>query len=107
MMSLRHQIDGIDIMGTEATLRSTVVVLMHASGESQRDLAAGIGLPQSQISRRQRGEVPWTLADVDALAAHWGMSVLDLLAGPTHAEKCLPAARRSATLGGSQTMIRP
>ncbi|WP_256251272.1 acyltransferase, partial [Streptomyces sampsonii] len=38
-----------------------------------------------------------------ATGAHWGMPTLDLLAGPTHAAGCLPAARRPTT--GTQTAM--
>ncbi|ALM43675.1 BetR domain-containing protein (plasmid) [Streptomyces sp. FR-008] len=66
-------------------------------------MAAAIGLTQPQLSRRQSGKSAWTLTDCDRLAAHWGMPTLDLLAGPTHAAGCLPAARRPTT--GTQTAM--
>ncbi|WP_241778388.1 acyltransferase [Streptomyces sp. CNQ431] len=67
---------------------------MQLTRERQPDVAAAIGLTQPQLSRRQSGKSAWTLTDCDRLAAHWGMSTLDLLAGPTHAAGCLSAARR-------------
>ncbi|MBL3808374.1 acyltransferase [Streptomyces sp. BRB081] len=82
------------MMSTEETLRLTVAALMQLTRERQPDVAAAIGLTQPQLSRRQSGKSAWTLTDCDRLAAHWGMSTLDLLAGPTHAAGCLPAARR-------------
>ncbi|MFI1308628.1 helix-turn-helix domain-containing protein [Streptomyces albidoflavus] len=69
---------------------------MQLTRERQPDVAAAIGLTQPQLSRRQSGKSAWTLTDCDRLAAHWGMPTLDLLAGPTHAAGCLPAARRSS-----------
>ncbi|MEU0938986.1 helix-turn-helix domain-containing protein [Embleya sp. NPDC005971] len=87
------------------TLRSTVAVLMHACRETQKDLALALGKDQTDVSRRQLGKRAWTLDDVDALAAHWEMPALDLLAGPTHALGCLPKRRLGATLDGTQTMI--
>lgn len=81
------------LMSTEETLRVTVTAIAHRTGEQQSALAAALGLTQSQISRRQRGKAAWTLTDCDRLAAHWGMSVLDLLTGPTHALAKLPADR--------------
>lgn len=81
-------------MSTEETLRLTVAALMQLTRERQPDVAAAIGLTQPQLSRRQSGKASWTLSDCDRLAAHWGMPTLDLLAGPTHAAGCLPAARR-------------
>ncbi|MEU7353186.1 acyltransferase [Streptomyces albidoflavus] len=76
---------------------------MQLTRERQPDVAAAIGLTQPQLSRRQSGKSAWTLTDCDRLAAHWGMSTLDLLAGPTHAVGCLPAARRPTT--GTQTAV--
>ncbi|WP_326594524.1 helix-turn-helix domain-containing protein [Streptomyces sp. NBC_01803] len=90
---------------TERDLRVTVAALMFATGETQTDLGAAIGLAQAQVSRRQAGTTPWTLADVDRLAAHYGIPVPDLLAGADHAVRRLPAHRRAATLGGTQTVI--
>ncbi|WP_327293504.1 MULTISPECIES: helix-turn-helix domain-containing protein [unclassified Streptomyces] len=81
------------LMSTEETLRVTVTALAHRTGEQQSALAAALGLTQSQVSRRQSGKAAWTLTDCDRLAAHWGMPVLDLLAGPTHALAKLPADR--------------
>lgn len=77
-------------MSTEEMLRVTVTAIAHHTGEQQADLAAALGLTQSQISRRQHGKAAWTLQDCDRLATHWGMHVLDLLAGPTHALQKLP-----------------
>ncbi|MEU2963301.1 acyltransferase [Streptomyces albidoflavus] len=91
------------MMSTEETLRLTVAALMQLTRERQPDVAAAIGLTQPQLSRRQSGKSAWTLTDCDRLAAHWGMSTLDLLAGPTHAVGCLPAARRPTT--GTQTAV--
>ncbi|MGW2190461.1 helix-turn-helix domain-containing protein [Streptomyces sp. NPDC001719] len=79
----------------------TVAALMNRTGERQQDLASALGLNKTQLSRRQSAKARWTLDDCDSLAAHYGMSVLDLLAGPTHAAGKLSADRLSATLGGT------
>ncbi|MFE4356090.1 helix-turn-helix domain-containing protein [Kitasatospora sp. NPDC056800] len=73
------------VLSTLETLLLTVAVLRQRTGESQRELAAAVGMTQDKISRRQSGAQPWSLDEVDALARHWGMGPLDLLAGPTHA----------------------
>ncbi|MFB7183570.1 acyltransferase [Streptomyces sp. NPDC056257] len=87
------------VMGTEELLRLTVAALMTRTGERQNVLADGLGLSQAQISRKQAGRQHWSLEDVDGLAAHFGLHVLDLLAGPTHAVGVLhgsiPALRPS------------
>lgn len=84
-------------------LRVTVAALLFAAGETQSDLGRGIGRGQGEVSRRQSGATPWTLADLDALSAHYGIPVPDLLHGADHAVAALPDHRRAATLGGSPT----
>ncbi|MEV6170617.1 helix-turn-helix transcriptional regulator [Streptomyces sp. NPDC051954] len=85
-------------------VRSAVAALMHATGESQADLAVALGVSQAQVSRRQSGSAAWSLSDCDALAAHFGIDVLDLLAGPTRACETLPVRRRRT--GGSTAVAR-
>ncbi|MFF5011386.1 helix-turn-helix domain-containing protein [Streptomyces phaeochromogenes] len=75
-------------------MRSAVAALLHAVGESQSDLAAVLGVSQAQVSRRQSGTAAWSLADCEAVAAHYGITAHDLLAGPTRAIEALPAKRR-------------
>ncbi|MFD4392595.1 helix-turn-helix domain-containing protein [Streptomyces sp. NPDC058495] len=92
---------------SEHHLRLTVAALLFATGETQADLAEGLALTQGQVSRKQSGRASWTLADLDRLAAHYGIPASDLLCGPDRALSRLPAARRAATLGGTQTVITP
>ncbi|MEU5436041.1 helix-turn-helix transcriptional regulator [Streptomyces sp. NPDC020719] len=91
-------------MGLEESLRLTVAALMQVTGESQTDVAAALGLSQTQVSRRQSGATAWSLRDCDVLAEHYGIGALDVLAGPTRACEALPVARRIATThaGGSK-----
>ncbi len=82
---------------TLGTLRITVAALRHATEQSQAQLAAGVGLTQTKVSRRQSGSTAWTLDEADLLAAHFGIPVLALLAGPTEACEALA---RSLPPGG-------
>jgi transcriptional regulator with XRE-family HTH domain len=88
-------------MSLEETLQLTVAALMQATGDSQRTVAQVLGLTQTQVSRRQSGAASWQLADIDALAIHYGIGPLDLLSGPTKACELLPAARRRTTRKGT------
>jgi transcriptional regulator with XRE-family HTH domain len=81
-------------MSLEERVRSAVAALLHATGESQTELAAALGVSQAQVSRRQSGSATWSLTDCDAVAAHYGIDALDLLAGPTRATEALPVGRR-------------
>lgn len=87
------------MLGTEEVLRLTVAALMSRSGERQGDLAAGLGLSQAQVSRKQSGGAHWSLEDVDLLAAHYRLAVVDLLSGPTHAVGVLHGAVPSLASG--------
>ncbi|MFJ9765529.1 helix-turn-helix domain-containing protein [Streptomyces erythrochromogenes] len=85
------------VMSTEELLRLTIAALMTRTGERQNVVAEALGLSQAQVSRKQAGRQHWSLEDVDGLAAHYGLHVLDLLAGPTHAvgvlHNTIPALR--------------
>ncbi|MGW6912091.1 helix-turn-helix transcriptional regulator [Streptomyces sp. NPDC054940] len=77
-------------------VRAAAAALMQITGESQADLATALGVSQTQISRRQSGSAAWSLNDCEALATHYGIDVLDLLAGPTRACDTLAPHRRRA-----------
>ncbi|MEU3077659.1 acyltransferase [Streptomyces laurentii] len=97
------------MMGSEDTLRLTVAALMASTGQRQGDLAAGLGQGQAQVSRKQAGRAHWTLADADALAAHYRLHVLDLLAGPAHALGVLlgavPSLQQTAVLSPAHASL--
>ncbi|MER8033112.1 helix-turn-helix transcriptional regulator [Streptomyces bauhiniae] len=85
-------------------VRAATAALMHLTGESQADLAAALGISQTQISRRQSGNAAWSLSDCEALAAHYGIDVLDLLAGPARARDTLaPHRHRTAAVAAQGT----
>ncbi|MFG2525808.1 acyltransferase [Streptomyces sp. NPDC048527] len=94
-------------LGTEDLLRLTVTTLMSRTGERQGDLAAALGQAQAQVSRKQSGKQHWTLEDVDRLAAHYGLGVLDLLAGPTHAVTALASSRHGGGVQASLPLAAP
>lgn len=95
---------------TAAHLRLTVAALMFATGETQADLAQGLRLSQGQVSRKQAGGAKsssWSLDDLDKLSTHYSIPVPELLRGSDHAVGLLPARRRAACIGGTQTTITP
>ncbi|MFI1440361.1 helix-turn-helix domain-containing protein [Streptomyces fructofermentans] len=81
-------------MSLDERVRTAVAALLHVTGESQTELAAALGVSQAQVSRRQSGTAAWSLADCDAVAAHYGIDALDLLEGPTRATESLSPGRR-------------
>jgi transcriptional regulator with XRE-family HTH domain len=68
------------------------------NGETQAQLAEVLGVAQQAVSARMTGKTPLTLRQLDALAAHWGMTPVDLIAGT-------PAPDNSG-LSGSQPTHR-
>lgn len=66
---------------TLTDLRATVTLLMRAAHDTQTTLAAALRLTQGQVSRKQTGHSEWTLPDCDRLAAHYGITVPELLSG--------------------------
>ncbi|GAA0452198.1 XRE family transcriptional regulator [Streptomyces olivaceiscleroticus] len=80
-------------MSLAEQVRVTVAALMHATGESQAQVAGVLGVTQGQVSRRQSGAAAWSLGDCEALARHWRIGVLDFLAGPTRACEALTEER--------------
>ncbi|MEU7191745.1 helix-turn-helix transcriptional regulator [Streptomyces sp. NPDC045369] len=78
---------------------------MHATGETQKDLAHGLRITQGQVSRKLTGRSLWALDDLDRLATHYGVPVPDLLCGPSHALTRLPRTRLAPVVGGTQTTI--
>lgn len=48
-------------------------------GLSQEALGAVIGVTQSQMSKRLKGHVPFTLDEIEVLAAYFEMTPLELL----------------------------
>ena len=68
-------------MDTLTELRATVTLLMRAAHDTQTTLAAALRLTQGQVSRKQAGRSEWTLRDCDRLAAHYGITVPELLSG--------------------------
>ncbi|MGW7427642.1 hypothetical protein ACWGJB_48250 [Streptomyces sp. NPDC054813] len=49
--------------------RAATAALLPITGESQADLAAALGVSQTQISRRRSGSAAWRLNDCEAPAA--------------------------------------
>jgi predicted XRE-type DNA-binding protein len=50
---------------------NAVRVLMALARESQSDVAKVLGVPQSAVSARLRGQTKWTVDDLETLAKHY------------------------------------
>ena len=55
---------------------------MARAGVSQIDLAERVGLSQSGLSKRLRGDVPFDVNELDAIATALGVPVVSLLPQP-------------------------
>lgn len=77
----------------EALIRASVAAVTNLTGENLTDVGRAIGLSRALISRRQRGELPWKIADLGRLADHWEIPACALISGPTDALEEMPAGR--------------
>jgi hypothetical protein len=85
-------------LSTEELVRLTVTALLQHTGEKPGDISKSTGLSQTQISRKRGGQRGWSLDDLDLLAEHYGITVADLVQGPTHAVQSLPPDRAKLIL---------
>ncbi|MCX4826893.1 hypothetical protein OG883_45485 [Streptomyces sp. NBC_01142] len=76
-------------------LRGSVEALLTVAGQKQNQLADGIGLPNYAVSRRQSGRSPWGFDEADAIALHFGIPTLTLLAGAETACEAYASSRGS------------
>lgn len=72
-------------VNTQTSIRMTIKLIMAMREETQGSLARSIGLSTTTVNAKQIGRSSWTLNDLDALAKHWEVSVIDLLKGAPHA----------------------
>ncbi|MFI5864591.1 hypothetical protein [Streptomyces sp. NPDC051546] len=82
---------------TVEILRGTVEALLTVTGQMQSELADGIGLSHYAVSRRQsrrpEARSPWSFDEADAIARHFGIPALMLLAGPEMACEAYASSR--------------
>jgi len=85
----------------EDRLNETLRLLLVRTGQRHSDLGAVIGVNQSSMSARLRGESKWRLDDLPLVADHFGVTVCELITGYSAiAEDRLPPAK-----GAGQTRI--
>jgi transcriptional regulator with XRE-family HTH domain len=65
-----------------AAVAATVREVLKARGLSQQEAAPIFGHSQQALSDRMTGRTPFTLADLERLAAHLGIPVAQLLDPP-------------------------
>lgn len=67
---------------TQEKIGQSVRALAAAFGDQQTDLAKVLAVSQVSVSRKLRGALRWSLDDIQALAAHYNVTVDQVLAGP-------------------------
>lgn len=81
----------------EERLNETLKLLLTRTGQRHSDLARILGVTQSSMSARLRGESRWKLDDLPPVAEHFGVTVGELLAGYA----AIPADRLPPTAKGA------
>jgi transcriptional regulator with XRE-family HTH domain len=60
-------------------ISANVKALMTQRGVSQHQLASALGMPQTSIGKRLRGDTNWTADDIEAVALAFEVDVIGLL----------------------------
>ena len=84
-------------------ISDATLLLLRRCGESITDLAASLGQDRTNVSAKVHGSRLWTVDDLDRIANHFGISLLELLSGTQVALDALPRQRRTAA--GRQTAL--
>lgn len=77
-----------------------VRILMALAEESQSDVAKVLGVPQSAVSARLRGQTKWTVDDLEVLALHYGKSITVFFIDP---DEILSASERRSGMSRAAT----
>lgn len=72
--------DDLPVVPLRERAASEIRAWMGRLRYTQKDVAAQLGISQSQVSARMNGRMEWSLSEVDELARAWGLDPLDLLA---------------------------
>lgn len=82
----------MDSTARQAGISAVVRVYLAAYGERHDDLAAALGVSRPAVSQKLQGRIRWTVADLDALADHFGVPVETFLAGDVLLDRLRPGA---------------
>lgn len=72
---------GIGMTDTAKATAANVRAEMGRHKTTQADLGAVLGLSQASVSLRIQGKVPFSVAELAKVAAHFGVSIETLIAG--------------------------
>lgn len=69
-------------MDVQERVTDSVRALAAWKREGNAEVAAVLGLSKSSANGRMIGRIPWTVADMDKLCQHYGVTFDQLTAGP-------------------------
>ncbi|MGW8526991.1 hypothetical protein [Nocardiopsis sp. NPDC055824] len=84
-------------------ISDTTLLLLRRCGETITDLAASLDQDRTNVSAKVHGGRLWTVDDLDRIAGHFQISLLELLSGTQVALDALPHRRRASA--GRQTAL--
>jgi DNA-binding XRE family transcriptional regulator len=64
------------------SINDKILALRHRHGYTQADLAEKLHISRPSVIKRERGDLSWTLAELQTLAGMFGVTVQDLLDDP-------------------------
>jgi hypothetical protein len=69
-------------MDMQQRITESARALVAVFGDTNATLAAALGQSEASAAGKRTGRLKWTLKDVEALAAHYDVTVDQVLAGP-------------------------
>ncbi|GAB3738018.1 hypothetical protein [Nocardiopsis nanhaiensis] len=84
-------------------ISDTVAVLMRRCGDTHTSLAASLAQDRTNVSAKVHGRRSWTVEDLDGIADHFGITLLELLSGIQVAVDSLPRQRLVGEQGRQTT----
>lgn len=78
-----------------------IYMLMRRQGISQMQLARHLGIAQTAISKRLRGQRSWSVSDLQITAGVLGVTIADLVADAEETALSEPAARWADLFGAA------
>lgn len=77
-MPWSHDEDKEQWLGDHRPIKREIKVQLARHDERQEDILPLLGFERNALNRRFRGSTKWRRAEIEALAAHWGIKSSDL-----------------------------
>ena len=93
------------VMSADEALGMTLNQYLFSAGLSASSFAPKLGLSHSSVSRKLRGRVGWSLAEILSAASFFGIAPADLMPTPDGMGGWIPAPFKPARRRDADTLV--